>query len=81
MTDRLNAERQLYKQQLKACAQPLQQLVLAHLPAFLNPSSSTAAAAADGAAAGGGGPSWQVGFCVFVLPEGFAVSGLVWSGF
>jgi hypothetical protein len=57
ITERLNAERQLYKQQLKACAQPLQQLVVAHLPAFLTP-SPTAAAAADGSS---GSSQWQVG--------------------
>jgi hypothetical protein len=58
MTERLNAERQLYKQQLKACAPPLQQLVVAHLPAFLTP-SPTAAAAADGSS---GSSQWQVRF-------------------
>jgi hypothetical protein len=57
ITERLNAERQLYKQQLKACAQPLQQLVVAHLPAFLNPATA-AAAAADGST--GSSSQWQV---------------------
>jgi hypothetical protein len=65
ITGRLQAERQLYKEKLKECAAPLQRLVSAHLPAFLNPSSSNAAAAAAaaGAAAGGGaaGGGWQVG--------------------
>jgi hypothetical protein len=42
------------------CAAPMQRLVSAHLPAFLNPSSSNPAAAADGAAAAAGG-GWQVG--------------------
>jgi hypothetical protein len=59
ITGRLQAERQLYKEKLKACAAPLQRLVSAHLPAFLNPSSSNPAAAADGAAAAAGG-GWQV---------------------
>jgi hypothetical protein len=60
ITGRLQAERQLYKEKLKECAAPLQQLVSAHMPAFLNPSSSNAAAPA---AAGGGaaGSGWQVG--------------------
>jgi hypothetical protein len=52
ITERLNAERQLYMQQLKAAAQPLQQLVDAHLPSFLNPAMAAAAA--------GGGSPWQV---------------------
>jgi len=56
ITERLNAERQLYKQQLKACAQPLQQLVVAHLPVFLNP--ATAATAAGGSS--NGSSTWQV---------------------
>ncbi|WIA23852.1 hypothetical protein OEZ85_013510 [Tetradesmus obliquus] len=65
ITSRLQAERQLYKEKLKECAAPLQQLVAAHLPAFLNPSSSSATAAADAAAAaaaGGGaaGGGWQI---------------------
>lgn len=49
ITERLNAERQLYTQQLKAAAQPLQQLVGAHLPTFLNP-----------AMAASGSSPWQV---------------------
>lgn len=70
ITGRLQAERQLYREKLKACAMPLQLLVSAHLPAFLNPSSSSSsssgaggdAAAAAAAAAGGGaaGAGWQV---------------------
>jgi hypothetical protein len=75
ITSRLQAERQLYKEKLKECAAPLQRLVSAHLPAFLNPSSSAAAAAAaaaDAAAAGGGGAAgggWQVGsaLCYVVI--------------
>jgi len=53
ITERLQAERQLYRQQLKACAGPLQQLVSVHLPAFLNPSSIPGAAAAAAAGAAG----------------------------
>lgn len=52
ITERLNAERQLYTQQLKAAAQPLQQLVGAHLPTFLNPAMAAATAS--------GSSPWQV---------------------
>lgn len=56
ITSRLAAERQLYRQQLKECAAPLQKLVAAHLPAFLSPAAAGSSDPAAAAAAAG----WQV---------------------
>eukprot|EP00879_Flechtneria_rotunda_P019231 GHRR01020193.1.p1 GENE.GHRR01020193.1~~GHRR01020193.1.p1 ORF type:complete len:258 (+),score=91.10 GHRR01020193.1:339-1112(+) len=60
LTERLQQERQLYRQQLKACAAPLQCLLSAHLPAFLNPSSTQQQQQQNAAANQGVQVGWQV---------------------